>query len=1251
MRWRIPLCGFCLGAGVLLLAAAYYNSWLNQPEHELKRAVSRLQNGLQQVTATMDARYPHDLQVVASGDWQQQHLLLSDYSRLPFSLLAFRGDSLIFWTGAQNVPLLPQPVGEGELYKLRNGWFVVRDKWGAPAGSSDTALWLRYVLPLRYEFVDGNRFLSDHWNAYWNIPSYIGLHFADNGTGQGHEIRFFGRTVRLVAEPPHEGSRPGWWGWVAFVLAIFFFTAAITGPLQALLSANRYGAGLLVMAGYMAAAALYLNTSRWLPDDIQYWRLFQPELFASPGIAATLGAFFILLALLVWAAALISFHVRYRFRFSSKSVTSYVAQTAVLVLLFLLIACCAYLIKTLVDDSNIQFAFFNPLNPDWYSIAGVLCIAMLLIALHLIGSKLLLLIGWDKRIGLEGLLLLLLAALMVLPLLQWLKLGFSEAYVVGWSIGYVILAPWLLLSLRKRLDLTHLNLIALVLVASGAALLYRYGEKKEKELRTTYARMLVRERDAVTEYLLTELRSHIENDHFLSESFSFPVLNAGAITQRLMRRYLSEGFARYDISVYAYQQNGDLLFYEPQPGRLMTERGLLAEVQPTADPDLFFAPASTGGAHYIARYRITTADSATARLYAVLRIRELQLTRLYPVLLLPDKDRLPDVNPQYSFAVYRNGVLQAAQGEYAYEYRLWWDVGNRQEPYFSDRLGYNHLVMASGNQQVVVVSRESKPVGYYLSYFSFLFLALFFLSSLVLVFRLVVLEARDRGMNRILDHAPLRTTIQLSFVVFLAPLLVALSYVTGRFALNEFNQLIMLTVSEKMERIGNAAGQLLQQTDAEQLTVAEQLQRVKDHLDEYEAVHASDLNLFDASGALLATTQPAIFERGILARIMNPEAFLLLTRESKASLVQEEQIGRLKTFSGYYAIRTGSGNPVGFINLPYYNSRQNINEEVGFFFVMLVNILVVALIVSGLLAPLLSRQIMQRLQIIRDKLQKVKLGAANEPIDWPAHDEIGDLVREYNKMIKELERSAEQLARTARESAWREMAKQVAHEIKNPLTPMRLSVQHLQRAVVNKDPQVNELTQKVCRTLIEQIDTLSAIASEFSDFAKMPEPVFEAVDVNAVLQSAASLHRDQETADLLVHAHAPRSIVVADRQQLLRVFSNLILNAIQAIPPQRAGRIDLTTQNQDNSIVVTVTDNGIGIDPADANRVFVPNFTTKSSGAGLGLAISKGIVESIGGTISFRSEPGVGTTFFVRLPLATAQEVHSRGHLTEEVKP
>jgi nitrogen fixation/metabolism regulation signal transduction histidine kinase len=274
------------------------------------------------------------------------------------------------------------------------------------------------------------------------------------------------------------------------------------------------------------------------------------------------------------------------------------------------------------------------------------------------------------------------------------------------------------------------------------------------------------------------------------------------------------------------------------------------------------------------------------------------------------------------------------------------------------------------------------------------------------------------------------------------------------------------------------------------------------------------------------------------------------------------------------------------------------------------------------------------MELIRDKMRKLKLGRANEKIDWPGRDEIGNLVEEYNRMIDELANSAELLARSERESAWREMAKQVAHEIKNPLTPMKLSIQYLRKAWEEKAPDWDIRLKRFTDTIIQQIDNLSLIATEFSDFAKMPQPVLEKVDLKEVIFDAVDLFHDiQHIAFITSDMPRERCLVRADRKQMLRVFNNLIKNSVQAIPPRQSGLITISIHQEESAYLVHVKDNGIGIAAEQIPRIFTPSFTTKTGGMGMGLAIVKSIIVNSRGDIWFESREGQGTVFSFRLPL------------------
>ncbi|HMX79833.1 MAG TPA: HAMP domain-containing sensor histidine kinase, partial [Ferruginibacter sp.] len=294
-------------------------------------------------------------------------------------------------------------------------------------------------------------------------------------------------------------------------------------------------------------------------------------------------------------------------------------------------------------------------------------------------------------------------------------------------------------------------------------------------------------------------------------------------------------------------------------------------------------------------------------------------------------------------------------------------------------------------------------------------------------------------------------------------------------------------------------------------------------------------------------------------------------------------------------------------------------------------------LIAGIVALFITNRITRSFSFISKKMKAVSLGQMNEAIDWKRDDEIGELVKEYNKMVAKLDESAVALAKSEREGAWREMARQVAHEIKNPLTPMKLSLQYLQKAISNNADNVRELTANVALTLVEQIDHLTHIAGEFSQFANIGNPHNEDFELNEVLRMVTQLHSINDRLQLSWNPVPEPVYVHADRTQINRLFTNLIQNAIQAVPEGTTVRIRIEEEINENNILIKVTDNGTGIAEELQPKIFTPNFTTKTSGTGLGLAMSKGIVEQAKGRIWFETKAGEGTTFFVELPVLPAK--------------
>ena len=349
------------------------------------------------------------------------------------------------------------------------------------------------------------------------------------------------------------------------------------------------------------------------------------------------------------------------------------------------------------------------------------------------------------------------------------------------------------------------------------------------------------------------------------------------------------------------------------------------------------------------------------------------------------------------------------------------------------------------------------------------------------------------------------------------------------------------------------------------------------------------------------------------------------THGSKGALDSKEGIYHLPVFAAAgqleYIVST---KPLGE-NPPPFDNKSFLSA--------LLNVYVFLLLFASLLAIAVANSVSKPLQALVEKLKTFRLGKTNPSIQWENNDELGMLIHQYNELVQKLDESAQLLAQTEREVAWREMAKQVAHEIKNPLTPMKLSIQYLQLSINKEEDELRDLIQKTSNTLVEQIENLSHIASEFSNFAKLPQAENEALVLNDLVASVHELFRKSGDIRFNLYISLDEIKVFADKSHLLRVFNNLLKNAIQSIPGGRKGEITIKLSREEEMAVVKIKDNGQGI-PAEMHaKVFYPNFTTKTSGTGLGLPICKSIIESFGGKIYFDTLVNVGTTFTIELPL------------------
>ncbi len=476
----------------------------------------------------------------------------------------------------------------------------------------------------------------------------------------------------------------------------------------------------------------------------------------------------------------------------------------------------------------------------------------------------------------------------------------------------------------------------------------------------------------------------------------------------------------------------------------------------------------------------------------------------------------------------------------------------------------------------------------------------------------------------------LRRRIFLSMLfltTFSTILITVVSLIHFRYEAKEYHE-------ERLSRKENAIKEHIEyilQTSKFPLTTKNIPSIFKGRIHELSDIHSLEVNFFDLNGKLLLSSKSDIKNKK--KPKINAETLESLKNSSKKRIVITK-IKENETYikSSYSYIKDADFKNLAILNIPYEENSDFYNQEAENFLSRYAQVFIIMFIISILISYLLSSNITKSISQISEKLGITQLNERNQKLKLqPGNQEINALILAYNNMVDTLEESAQKLAQSEREHAWREMAKQVAHEIKNPLTPMRLTIQSFQRKFDVNDPKISQKLHDFSETLIQQIDTMTTVASAFSNFANMPTQQNEQLNIVQVCKTALEIFNE----DYVAFKTSENDIFTSfDRTQLTRIVTNLVKNAIQSIPEnQEIKSVVVEILKEDTNFVLKVSDNGIGISTENAAYIFEPKFTTKNSGMGLGLAIIKKIIENYNGSISFESEEEKGTLFTVKLPI------------------
>ncbi|AII52981.1 hypothetical protein N008_13470 [Hymenobacter sp. APR13] len=1226
-------------AAFLCFAGAFLSNRYGQTPDVLLRADAlRLQKLVRDAEQKAEREATDVLQQAVRGELRFGSLV----GRTTYPSFIYQNGQLRYWSDHTTRPQ-PENVGQSFREKLVDMQF---GRYLALRQASGPYVVLTYV-PLEKRYGISNRYLREGSEK----ALFRGLNVrlvTDKKPGlpaiESDEGRYLFSLERLQRNPITGKYIP----MALLVVGLLLYLASWLMWARRLFGAGRVLAGsaaLLLPLGLLRAVLLPLG----LPFSFIELPLFDPRVYAASWLSPSLGDLFInalLLALAAYCGLRLFRHynpTRWVERLTKTSDRTTVGVVAG-VLFFVLLELQFQFYSNSFNNSRVILDITQDISVSGLKLLLTLAIALhtgaYLVGYYLVAQLFSATLGTGK--GREGVFGLGLGALLFLPV--GVALGQVQVMLVGITLWIFLLLR--LTGLRRVAAMgtyqvyLFIFLMLSVSAAVGALALFEHFDRQLVQNKQNLAGNLLTDNDLQGEFLLTERAREIAADPLIRKVLAGPFANPEVVRQKIVKHYLGNYFGKYEVTISFFDAAGRPIGAGQGAETLSQARYRLLQNSTRTDQlNLFLVRGSNSFStrRYVDFVAVPGAGQGTNTVLLELSLKKLTTYSVVPELLVDQKLFQPGLGAELSYAGYEQDRLVYSEGDFDYVNRL------RRQQYNDPRLyrtglvvgRFHHLAVRDETQhRTVVVTTSTYSFSDWLANFSFLFLLHTFYWLLAMALYLLV-----RGEYLAVLRTNFSTKIQLFLNFGILVPLVLVSIATASQVTSSYKRDLRRTY----ERRGRTVQDNLLQNRV-LLTDSAGRPALLALADNVASLTETDLNLYDARGQLIVSSQPIMFESGLLGPLMNPQAVAALKERAQPRVLLMERAGSLSFNSLYLPLRAAeteagqAGRVLGYVGIPFFDSEKELDNKLIELISTLLNIFTGMFIVFLVLTFVASRMLTNPLKLLTQKLRQTTLTGQNETLDYQSDDEIGLLVREYNAMLLKLEESKLELATQEKEAAWREMARQVAHEIKNPLTPMKLSLQFLQRAIQDQRPNLDELIAKVSQTLITQIDVLTDIATSFSTFTNLPAMRPERLDVAPILRRCVELHQGSRP-DARIELHLPEeetpTIVFADENLLVRTFNNLLINALQAVPEGRAAQVSAQLSVQSNKRVqISIQDNGAGI-PADVReKIFIPNFTTKATGSGIGLAVARRGIESAGGSVWFETEEGTGTTFYIELPLA-----------------
>jgi two-component system, NtrC family, nitrogen regulation sensor histidine kinase NtrY len=1076
---------------------------------------------------------------------------------------------------------------------------------------------------LKYNYKIQNNYLNSRFANNFNLPD--DFEFVDRNSINSVPIE--NKQGKFAFAIVHKGESPCVYSKIFIPITCFIFALAFLFILIfrfKFIKNNSLLTSFFLLLFFIGVYSL-MNFSH-LPRSVFMLNLFSPQYFAFNSYWSSLGEFLVFaFLLLMWG---IIFNKIFNLRASVKksNVKGFIYFIISLIISALYFVFIRFLIYSLVMNSSFSFSVFNVEDLSINTIFGYMAIGFLLLSFLLVSFRIVKV--FRRQVTTRDFFAILLVITFFVSLLfsfidssdgVWLSVFFPIIIFVGYFMdqkGF----------LSHQLSIVVLLVIVFTLFTEITVI--QFVRLHDNKIQETMALNLSSEHDPNAELFLQEIDKDLKSDSILISILDKPF---EVIEKYISKKYFGGYFRDYELQLTLCGQDQNLIV---QPENILRpcvsffNEMLQADGTALNGTNFFFMENSTGRISYIGKYKfLVPSTKLPVNIFIELNSKLLSEGIGFPELLLPQNSLGTRLRNNFSYAKYYNDELVDRGG--VYDYSLHSSSFNLTSGQLGikDFGGCQHLIYRPSADNCIVVSRSTETFYDYLISFPYIFVFFFVLALPVYYSRkgAVLLKENKKSLRSKIQYSIIGMVFTLLLVIGLGSVV----YIVFQYRSNHKADLLskINSVSIDMEGIVGSFNKL-DSSDSEYLNF--ELIRISD-------IFKTDVNIYNQEGILIATSRPEVYEKGLISNMMDNSSFESMNLFSLPSYLHKENISGMNYLSAYVPLFCNTGKKIGYLNLPYFTHSNEFKKELTTFIIFFINIYLFLLLASILIAYFISAKITDPLRMIRENLSSIQLGKSSKPIQYTVDDEIGLLVSEYNHKVEELADNADLLARSERDLAWREMAKQIAHEIKNPLTPMKLSIQFLQRANPKTMVGYDEMVNRVTKTMIEQIDNLSAIATEFSNFAKIPKANNERFNLTQKLAEIVDLYKYSGECKLVSVLTGFEFIeIVADKEQFSRAMINIVKNAIQAIPDDgRVGIVKIELERVNDAVIVKIIDNGKGIPVDFKESIFVPNFTTKSSGAGLGLAITKNIVENFNGKIWFTSEVEKGTVFYVEIPVAS----------------